>query len=67
VRFLYLDNQLLGSLANHPQLSQQLLLAGAMGRLVAMDNPGAGNRATSHITHLTLRITDMSPGTKGRC
>eukprot|EP00879_Flechtneria_rotunda_P007104 GHRR01007456.1.p1 GENE.GHRR01007456.1~~GHRR01007456.1.p1 ORF type:complete len:342 (+),score=91.99 GHRR01007456.1:269-1294(+) len=40
VRFQYLDNKLLGSLASHPQLPQHLLLSGAMARLRAMDSPG---------------------------
>jgi hypothetical protein len=38
---LYLDNKLLSSLSGHPQLPSQLLLAGAMGRLAAMDDAAA--------------------------
>jgi hypothetical protein len=41
VRFLYLDNKLLSSLSGHAQLPSQLLLAGAMGRLAAMDDAAA--------------------------
>ncbi|KAF8066325.1 klhl40b [Scenedesmus sp. PABB004] len=40
VRLPYLDNQTIGSLAEHPQLPQELLLRGAMTRLTAMDRPG---------------------------
>lgn len=39
IRFQYLDNKLLSSLSVHQQLPTQLLLAGALERLSAMDDP----------------------------